>query len=332
MTVKTGYDRITGYKDIKAMLKKSVQKQKTSHAYVFCGEAGAGKTLIATTLAAAMLCEKMDGDACMECPSCRKVISKNHPDIKVMLHEKPESIGVGDVREQIIDDIYIKPFESGRKIYIIPDASMMTVQAQNAILKTLEEPPAYATLILLAENMDALLPTIVSRCTTVRLNPIDDELIYEYLKYELDIPEDMAAVYAAFSMGKIGIAKKLAISSDFTQKLNESLHYLRKSKDIDPIDRIEINKKLTQSKRDIYEYLDIFTIWFRDILLFKATKETQNIIMKEELSAIKKRASLSSYEGLQLILDSIETARIRLRANVNPELIMELLLLTISEN
>ncbi len=142
----------------------------------------------------------------------------------------------------------------------------------------------------------------------------------------------MAAVYAAYSMGKIGIAKKLAISSDFTQKLNESLHYLRKSKDIDPIDRIEINKKLTQSKRDIYEYLDIFTIWIRDILLFKATKETQNIIMKEELSAIKKRASLSSYEGLQLILDSIETARIRLRANVNPELIMELLLLTISEN
>ena len=332
MAVKTGYEFVIGYKDIKSMLKKAVIKDKVSHSYIFCGEAGSGKTVMASMFAAALMCEEHTGDACMECASCKKVQSRNHPDIIVVQHEKPDSIGVDDIRKGIVEDIYIKPFESRYKIYIIPEAQNMTVQAQNALLKTLEEPPQYAVIILLAESTDGLLPTIVSRCTVIRFKPLSDDIVRDYLEKELMIPEYSASVYAALAMGKIGTAKKLALSDDFSGKMNESIRYLKRSKDIDPIERIEFNKRFSANKKEIFEYLDFFTIWFRDVLLFKATKEKDDIIIKDELSAIKNRASLSSYEGLQMILDAIDNAKVRLRANVNPELVMELLLLTISEN
>ncbi len=329
---KKGYDKIVGYKEIKAMLKRTAQKERGFNAYIFNGEKGCGKGTMARLFAMAMLCEKHTGEPCMECPSCKKAIANNQPDIITIRHEKEGSIGVEEVRTQLVDDISIRPFESRYKIYIIPDASLMTTQAQNAILKTLEEPPEYAMIILLADNIDALLPTIVSRCYTVNFNPLSDAVIEEYLKSDLQISEYYAKIYAALAMGKIGTAKKLSKSEEFSKKMQESMHLLKNSKGMENFERIELTKAISADKRGIFDYLDIFTIWFRDVLYFKATKDTENVILKDERSAIKKRAEVSSYEGIQKILDSIDTARTRLKANVNPELVMELLFLTMSDN
>lgn len=326
------YDDIAGYKEIKALLKRTAQRDSGFHAYIFCGESGSGKGTLATLFAMSLLCEKHTGEPCMECAACKKMLSGNQPDIIRVIHEKPESIGVEEIRRQLVDDIYIRPFENKYKIYIVPDASMMTTQAQNALLKTLEEPPEYGVILLLADNMEALLPTIVSRCNTIMLNPLSDETVQEYLVRELQIPEQYAKIYAAVSMGKIGVAKKLAKSEEYLEKLQESIRFLKNSKEMDNITRIEMSRKLAANKREIYDYLDIFTIWFRDVLLYKAARETESLILREELPAIKRRAEVSSYEGLQKILDAIDNARTRLRANVNPELVMELLFLTISEN
>ncbi len=327
-----GYEKIKGYREIKAMLRNTVQKGKGFHAYIFHGEAGCGKGTMAELFAMALLCEKGSGEPCMECPSCKKALSGNHPDIIKIRHEKPESIGVDEIRKQLVDDIYIKPFESKYKIYLVPDASMMTVQAQNAILKTLEEPPEYAVIILLADNMEALLPTIVSRCSSVGFQPLSDRMVKEYLLNEMQLSEYYANIYAALAMGKIGSAKKLAKSEEFGEKLQSAIQFLKHSKGLENTERIDLTRKLSVNKKDIYDHLDIYTIWFRDVLYFKATKETEAIIFKEERSDITKRAAVSSYEGLQKILDAIDTARVRLRANVNPELVLELLFLTISEN
>ncbi len=326
------YDDIAGYKEVKALLKRTAQREAGFHAYIFCGESGCGKGTLAYLFAMALLCEKHTGEPCMECGACKKAISGNQPDLIRVTHEKPESIGVDEIRSQLVDDISIRPFDSRYKIYIIPDASMMTIQAQNAVLKTLEEPPEYGMIILLADNMDALLPTIVSRCNTIMLNPLPDETVRDYLIKELQVPEYYAKIYAAVSMGRIGIAIKLAKSEDFSNKLQESVRFLKHSKELDNVARIEMSRKLAVNKKEIYDYLDIFTIWFRDVLLYKATRETEELILKEELPAIRRRAELSSYEGLQKILDAVDNARTRLRANVNPELAMELLFLTISEN
>lgn len=331
MAETTGYERIRGYNEIKGMLKRTVQRGKGFHAYIFSGEKGCGKETMANLFAMALQCEKQTGEPCMECASCKRALSGNQPDIIRVRHEKPESIGVEEIRTQLVDDMFIRPFENKYKIYLVPDASLMTVQAQNALLKTLEEPPAYGIMILLADNMEALLPTIRSRCNTVQFNPLPDKLVRDYLTGELQVSETYADIYTALSMGKIGIARQLAKSSEATEKLQESIRFLVRSKDLDSANRVEMTRKLAADKKDIYDYLDIYTIWFRDVLYFKATKESEALIFKANRSDIAKRASVSSYEGLQKILEAIDTARTRLRANVNPELVLELLFLTMSE-
>ena len=327
-----GYDDIVGYKEIKAMLKRTAKRETGFHAVIFSGEAGCGKGTLAGLFAMSLLCEKHTGEPCMTCPACRKALNGSQPDLIRITHEKPESVGVEDIRRQLVDDIAIRPFDSRYKVYIIPDAQMMTVQAQNALLKTLEEPPSYGVILLLADNTEALLPTILSRCSLITLNPLSDEIVADYLVRELQVPERYAKIYAAVAMGKVGTAIKLAKSEEFANKLQESIRFLKKSKEMDNNDRIEMSRRLAVDKKEIYDYLEIFTIWFRDVLYYKATKETESLLLKEELPAIKRRAEVSSYEGLQKILDSIDNARTRLRANVNPELAMELLFLTISEN
>ena len=136
-----------------------------------------------------LLCEKGGPDPCNECHSCRQADSGNHPDIIRVTHEKPNTISVADIREQVNNTIMIKPYQGPYKIYIIDHADLMTVQAQNALLKTIEEPPAYAVILLLTENADILLPTINSRCVMLKLRNIRDTLIRKYLMEKMEVPD-----------------------------------------------------------------------------------------------------------------------------------------------
>ena len=120
-----------------------------------------------------------DVEPCMECHSCKQAMTKNQPDIIYVRHEKPNTISVDDIRTQVNNDIVIKPYSSRYKIYIIDEAEKMNEQAQNALLKTIEEPPAYAILILLTTNAAAFLPTILSRCVTLNIKAVPDEKIRE---------------------------------------------------------------------------------------------------------------------------------------------------------
>ena len=176
-----GFHDIIGHDDIIRHLKNAIETGKVSHSYIFTGEPGSGKKLLAGTFAAALQCESGESEPCMTCDSCKKVIGKNHPDIITVTHEKPGSISIDEVRDQVVRDVDIKPYCSPYKIYIIPDAEMMTVQAQNAILKTIEEPPEYAVFILLAENTAAFLPTVLSRCVLFDIKPLPNDTVKNYL-------------------------------------------------------------------------------------------------------------------------------------------------------
>ena len=332
MSGKTGFDSIIGHEDTIERLKQAAGSGKISHAYCIAGEAGVGKNHLARRFAMAIQCEKHTGDACMECPSCKKAMSGNHPDIIYIRHEKAGSIGVDEIREQLVNDIEIKPYESRFKIYIVPQAQLLTPQAQNAMLKTLEEPPEYGCIMLVTDNKDLLLPTISSRCSFINVEAISEEQIKKYLVEEMLVPENEARLQAAFAQGNIGKARMMASSPDFLEKLQECLRYLKKSKDLDSASRIELDKKIALDKQGIYEYLDIFEMWFRDVLYYKASRDADKIIFKEEVKALEERAQVSSYEGIQVIIDSIHSARMRLKANVTPELVLELLFLTIYEN
>ena len=248
-----------------------------------------------------------------------------------MTHEKPGTISIDEIREQVIHDVAIKPYYSEHKIYIIPDAEMMTVQAQNALLKTIEEPPEYAVIMLLTSNVDALLPTIQSRCVRLDLKVVDDSLVKKYLMERLHIPDYQAEIDASFAQGSIGKAKEAATSEEFAVMTQNALKILKYVNTMETYELSDEIKKLADEKQNISDYLDIFQFWFRDVLMFKATCEVDNLVFKQEINYIKEQASQRSYENLEKILEALEKTKVRLRANVNFELALELLFLTIRE-
>ena len=322
---------VIGQEQIVEHLQNAIKLKKVSHAYILQGERSSGKEFIARVFAMALECERQGEEPCNECRSCKQALSGNQPDIIKVLHEKPNSVGVEDIRK-ITGDIAIKPYSSPRKIYILNEAEKMTVQAQNALLKTLEEPPEYAVIMLLTTNVDALLPTILSRCVLLTMKPVSDELVKRFLMKELMIPEYKADVCVAFARGNVGKAKALASSEEFDNIKTEAVTLLKYIRDMEISEIVAAIKKIAEYKFDINDYLDILSVWYRDVLLFKATNDVNHLIFKDEIQYIRKTADQSAYEGIEIILDALEKAKARLKANVNFDLTMELLLLTIKEN
>jgi len=323
---------VVGHRDIIQYIRNSVEQKKVSHAYILNGERGSGKKLLAHLFAMTLQCESGQSEPCGHCRSCKQADGGNQPDIITVTHEKPGSIGVEDIREQINADIMIKPYSSPYKIYIVPGADMMTVQAQNALLKTIEEPPEYAIIFLLTENADSLLQTIRSRCVMLKLRNVKQTLIKKYLMEQRKLPDYQAAVCAAFAQGNIGRAIMLASSEHFTEIKDGAIQLMKYIGEMELYEIVAAIKEINKYKLEVTDYLDIITIWYRDVLLYKATKDVSNVIFSDQLKFIKEKASKSSYEGIETILEAIEKAKTRLKANVNFDLVMELLLLTIKEN
>jgi DNA polymerase-3 subunit delta' len=327
-----GFQDIIGQDRIKEHLRSALSTGKVSHAYILNGEKSSGKEFIAKVFAMALQCEKGGVEPCQECRSCRQALSGNQPDIIRVIHEKPNTISVDDIREQVNSDVGVKPYSSARKVYIINEAEKMTAQAQNALLKTLEEPPEYAVLLLLTANVDALLPTILSRCVQLNMKPAPDMLVRKYLCEQLQVPDYKAEVCVAFARGNVGRAKALASSEDFENIKAEALSLLKYIQDMDLGEIIDAVKRVTEYKVEIQDYLDLCAVWYRDVLLFKATNDVNHLIFREEIQALRRTAQQSSYEGIERIIRGLDSARRRLDANVNFELVMELLMLTIHEN
>ncbi len=323
---------ILGHEPIKEHFFNAVLTGNISHAYILSGEAGMGKKSLANAFALALLCEKGQADPCRQCHACKQVMSGNHPDLIYVTHEKPASIGVDDVRRQINDTIQVKPYSSAHKIYIVDEAEKMTVQAQNALLKTIEEPPAYAVLLLLTTNAEAFLPTILSRCVQLKLKPLKDGEVKDYLVSRMGVELSQAEIYTAFARGNLGKAIHLADSEDFRHLYGELLDLLKNLKKSDISELLERIRKMKEDKLDIHQCLDFMQMWYRDVLMYKTTKDINLLIFKDEFSTVNAMSTVSGYEGLERILTAIDKARIRLDANVNMELVMELLLLTMKEN
>lgn len=327
-----GFRDIIGQEQIKEHLQNALSSGKISHAYIINGEKSSGKEFIARVFAMALQCEKGGTEPCQECHSCKQALSGNQPDIIKVTHEKPNTISVDDIRDQINNDVGIKPYSSPYKVYIVGEAEKMTTQAQNALLKTLEEPPAYAVILLLTSNMNALLPTVLSRCVVLNMKPVADGLIKKYLMENLQVPDYKAEVCVAFARGNLGKAKSLATSEEFENVKTEALALLKYIQELDLYEIVTDIGKITEYKLDVNDYLDIMAIWYRDVLMFKATKDANYLVFREELQEIRKVAGRSSYEGIEKVIRALDKAKSRLNANVNFELTMELLMLEIREN
>ena len=204
-----GFEGLLGNEQLKENLNNSLATGRTSHFYLISGPEGSGKHTLARLLAAALLCQSSSGKPCLHCPACRKVLENMHPDFITVDDPDKKTVTVDLVREARAD-IYIRPNEADKKIYLFPRAQDMRLEGQNALLKVLEEPPSYGVFLLLTDNPEKLLPTVRSRCVELRLTALPDKLLRDTLIR--DFPDaDLQAVTAAVvrSGGYLGQARAL---------------------------------------------------------------------------------------------------------------------------
>ena len=324
------FSQVIGHREVIEHLQKGIQENKVSHAYILAREQGSGKRLLADIFARTLQCQKGSIEPCGNCPSCIQAAGGNQPDIIYVTHEKA-SLGVDDIRNQVNGDVAIKPYSSPYKIYIIPDGEKMTEQAQNALLKTIEEPPEYAVFLLLTENINMFLPTILSRCVTLQLKPVEPKLIKKFLMEKKQIPDYLAELSAGFSQGNVGKAIRFASSEEFIERKQDTIHVLTHVDEMKNYEIMQFIKKMAEQKKDITDYLDLMLLWYRDVLLFKVTQDPNGLLFADEISNIRKQAQSREYEKIEAIIQAIEKAKVRLKANVNFETAMELMIYVMKE-
>ena len=255
------FENIIGNKRNKEILKKAIEINKTSHSYIFCGTEGIGKKLIAKELAKKILCLKEKANDC-DCKSCIEFDSDNNPDFQ-LIESVDGKIKIEQIR-QMQRKVAEKPIISNNKVYIIDDADTMTTEAQNCLLKTLEEPPEYITIILICTNEGNLLSTIKSRCTRIQFEPIKDEEIKEYVKTKLP-NEQISEKLIELAQGSIGKAIKLNERKDIYENI-ENILVSMQCRDL--IDIVQMSEVIYKSKEEIKSILE-----YINVLLMKLSKQ-----------------------------------------------------------
>ncbi|MDD6199640.1 MAG: DNA polymerase III subunit delta [Firmicutes bacterium] len=208
-----GFEGLLGNERLKENLSRSLKNGHISHFYLISGPEGSGRHTLARLLAAAILCRGRNAP-CLSCGVCRKVMDGNHPDFITVDDPEKKTVPVELIR-QARADIYIQPNESDHKIYLFPRAQDMGLPGQNALLKVLEEPPAYGVFLLITDNPQRLLPTVRSRCTELTLNPLPEAVLRQALEKQFPgaSREDVSAAIAR-SGGFLGQAGKLLSEGD----------------------------------------------------------------------------------------------------------------------
>ncbi len=255
------FENIIGNKKNKEILEKAIEINKTSHSYIFCGTEGIGKKLIAKELAKKILCLKEKANDC-DCKSCIEFDSDNNPDFQ-LIESVDGKIKIEQIR-QMQRKVAEKPIISNNKVYIIDDADTMTTEAQNCLLKTLEEPPEYITIILICTNEGNLLSTIKSRCTRIQFEPIKDEEIKEYVKTKLP-NEQISEKLIELAQGSIGKAIKLNERKDIYENI-ENILVSMQCRDL--IDIVQMSEVIYKSKEEIKSILE-----YINVLLMKLSKQ-----------------------------------------------------------
>ena len=315
-------DFILGNEKIRHHLRESIIKKSISHAYILAGDKGIGKSKIAREFAMELICEKHTG--CGECPACRQFLADAYPDFFYMDADGKESIGIDRIRENIVNDVSIRPYHGKVKIYIIDEADKMTVGAQNALLKTIEEPPEYVVILLLVRNMSLLLETIRSRCIKLLLSAVSNDRIKSWL-VEKGISEDVAAVVASYSNGAPGIARVMAESEDFAGMYNQNVEFLKKISEASINDILLFIEELKKRTGGFKDFINFLRLWYRDICILKLTKKMDNLVFIREEGIILRLSREYTLKKINSIIDLIDETETRLNSNVSGDTVMELL-------
>ncbi|MCB2291223.1 DNA polymerase III subunit delta' [Clostridium sp. CS001] len=311
------FESIVGHSSIKNQINKSIKSNKLSHAHLLVGEDGIGKSILARNIGFKILGKDQD---------------KQYVDLLEWRVEKNKStIGVNSIRT-LIEEINKKPYEGDKKVIIIYDAHKMTAQAQNAFLKTIEEPPKNVTIFLLCENLEAILDTIKSRCQIHKLRNLNIDEMKTYLKINYsELPEDELRVIIAFSDGIPGKADRFIGDSNFKDIRSITLEILLSLDKVGTEELIRYEKKLSNQKENFEEILTAFLSYIRDTIIYKEIEDENLIINIDKLLNIKELANIFSFNKLNGIINIINDTRENLDRNVNPGLTFEVMLFKMQE-
>jgi DNA polymerase-3 subunit delta' len=318
---------ILGHNRIVEVLRRSLQSGKTAHSYLFEGVSGSGRKKTALALIQALFCLSLPDDACGVCPSCRKIDSGNHPDIHLIgpLPDKRD-ISIEQLRE-LQRDLSLRPYEAPRKACIIDPAERMSVNAANSLLKTLEEPPGNALIILVTENAGMLLSTVRSRCQLIRFAPLSPEYVQSLLERS-GMASDTAALVAPMSGGSL----QKALDLD-----NEAL-VARREAVLSRVSQLTINRigtvfdaaeELSGNRDTTLELLDMLLSFYRDAVHLGAGNT--EIVNRSARSAIESIASRRSFPRNLELLERISETRRAVQRNANPKLALDHLFMTMAD-
>jgi DNA polymerase-3 subunit delta' len=297
--ITNAFDKIEGNGIIAAVLRRNAESGKPNHAYLISGQAGSGKESMARAFVRTLLCaEKNGGDEC-RCISCRTLESANHPDVFYVKPSKNKaSIGIDDIREQVIAPSDIKPYKADFKVFVINDASTMTVAAQNALLKSLEEPPSYGVFLLLTANPEMLLPTVLSRCMELRLNPVP---------VEKRLLQDGYKALRGEILTLILEAENAADAGDIAALMN-------------------VAAKMGEYRNDIDKVLELMYLFYRDAAAYNETGDESAVCQRDIIDAIRNTAAGNGTIRLINKAEAVSLAKYRLSRNANFSLAMDVLM------
>ncbi len=325
------FSEIIGHEDIISRFRSSIELGRVNHAYIIAGEKDSGRFTLARAFAKTLQCEEGGTESCGHCKSCLQAESMNHPDIDYITHEG-DHISVNDIRVQLNQEISKRPYNSRYRIFIMRDAEKMTEEAQNALLKTIEEPPEYGIIMLIVTQPEKLLPTIRSRCVTITTKPVKEKDIRDYLVNKLHIEESKAGFAIEYAQGNLGKAVQLATNEEYEQLIQSVIELETNIRELSYEEISRTIQKCVDYKMNINDYLDLMMMWYRDILVLKVTGNPDKILFKTEYSAIKNQAQYLSFNELEIKQRAIISAKERINANARLEDIMRLLIITLKEH
>jgi DNA polymerase-3 subunit delta' len=332
--------QLVGQSRTLSLLQRSLEQEAIAHAYLLVGLPHVGKMTLALDLARAVNCQG-DEPPCGECDACRKIAMGNHTDVQVVglnsagnSNDKSRTeISIEQIKE-IQHLSSLPPFEGRYKVFIIDGAELMSTEAANRLLKTLEEPPAGVIFILLTVNESVLPATVVSRCQRLELRPLAISQVGVALSERCGVEAQKAELLARLSHGCLGWAISAANDEGMLEQRSQRLDRLLDITSAGYEERFDyVNQLVTwfnQSRSLVQEILDLWLDWWRDLLLVKLNcgDDITNIDRQHLLTGLAQGYSLAE---IRSFIGGIQSAGEQLRQNANPRLVLEVLMLSIPE-
>ncbi|MCR3761020.1 DNA polymerase III subunit delta' [Clostridium felsineum] len=311
------FENIFGHEDIRTQFDELIKNKRFPHAIILCGEDGIGKSVIAREIASKIL---------------NKSEIREYADLiewKILNDKK--SISVDQVRK-IIEEVNKKPYEGNNKIIVVHDMDSMTIQGQNAFLKTIEEPPVGVYIILLCKSQNRVLDTVKSRCQIYKLNRLNEDEIRKFIDIKYNITnEDEIRTLLAFSDGIPGKVDEFLNDKDLKEIRNIVINAILNIKNLNPKKIIECANKLSEYKKLWHEICNYFILYIRDALIYKETGNKDLLINLDKIDDVKKVASQFSMKQLNKMVEAVNYGQLNLETNVNMPLTYVEMLFKIQE-